>query len=67
MKIVPHNVIPVAPTKEHVENFIPRIQRLHDIAVTVNDCRPGNYRGSNFVNLGHTHVDLVKDRYQNTA
>ncbi len=59
--------IPIMPKKEHVEAILEGIQGLHDIGVTVNDCRPCNYRGSKLVDLGHAYVDLEMDYYRKTA
>ncbi|CAL8581156.1 hypothetical protein XPA_006859 [Xanthoria parietina] len=59
--------IPVTPKEEHVKAIIEGIQGLHDIGITVNDCRPCNYRGSKLVDLGHAFVDFEGDCYRRTA
>ncbi|CAO1598321.1 hypothetical protein XANCAGTX0491_002090 [Xanthoria calcicola] len=59
--------IPVMSNKEHMEAILEGIQGLHDIGVTVHDCRPCNYRGSRLVDLGHSYVDLEMDNKAWTA
>lgn len=54
--------IPIPTREEHVEDIIRGIQGLHSIGITVNDCRPCNYRGSKLVDMGHVIVDRTRER-----